>query len=153
MDYYEYIEKILWKADKSSSDYTIFVEIPIEDIMNKKIMKEIFGDRKKHLERIKRFKQCLLYDKYLKKNSKCTLYISRIKYSFLNLYIKFHILYTDYNGFNFQYRYKLDDEEYIYIIKKIGNYYPWEDNEENLTDNIEKKQLTLYSLLYNSMNF
>jgi hypothetical protein len=148
---YEYVEKILLKGKKSTYDkrYGIFVEIPIQDLMNKKLMKEVFGDRDKILTKINIFKECF-YERYSEDFPNCNFYIVRLGYSIYSVLLIYK--FTALAEYNLLIEYEIDDEEYVKIIKKIGEFYPWKDNEETLTDNMEKKQLSLFSILYNLTN-
>ena len=139
----EYIEKIILKS-RMMVPYEIYVNIPYKDLINEKLMKEIF-------EEFKEFYQALSLIK-----SSCDdaeifrLSIRVLRYSNIKFKIGYYLL-TEYIstsgtravGKNF------DEEAYINLIKKIGSYYEWKDNEEILSENMEKKQTSLFSLLFN----
>jgi len=144
---YEYVEKILLKGENfnknSNKKYGIFVEIPIEDLINEKKMKDVFEENI-IIEKIQFIKSS-----FLSNNNKCKFYIF-ILYNIYNFLI--HITSSSIFSWSFDVDYKINNiEEYIKLIKKVGEYYQWEDNEGKLIENMEKKQLTLFSLLYKSI--
>jgi hypothetical protein len=140
-DYFEYIEKIILNKDRNP--YEIFVIIPVEDLMmNKKRMKTLFD---KMYEQMKMFREyiagnyCEEYD-----NFRFKLFRYRNSY-----FIEYS--YKDHNkrSSSTLKLSKFTEEDYINLIKKIGSYYEWEDDDGKLTENIKKKQLNLFSLLFN----
>jgi hypothetical protein len=149
-NYFEYVEKIILKG-RDCNHYEFFVKIPVEDLMNKKRMNDVFEDNLEIYKRIKNIIKDI--------ESKCE------KYSTMNFkIIKFkhftgnYSIYINYSyiekSYIFSSTFKLcefDENLYIQLIKKIGSYYEWEDNDEKLTENIGKKQLTLFSILFNNL--
>jgi hypothetical protein len=145
MDYDEYIQRIMWKG-KNTREYKIFAEILVEDNIIQKALHKICD---------------MLEDSYLLKIAGDNMDIIDKRYKnmtihlekhprFYCFYVSFDIEASRYNFMSLSLSHYLEidnDEKYIEIIRKIGEHFPWRDNEEFFIDNMEKKQLTLFSLL------
>jgi hypothetical protein len=138
----DYIEKIVLKSRQKTPKYEIYVDIPLEDLMNKTLMKDIFEEYKKTFETF-----MIFHDVSLTEN------VSEIKFRVFRSKDCYSLGYcflseTMSTSGSFHPGKKFDEDDYRKLIKKIGSYYEWKDKEENLSENMKKKQTSLFSLLY-----
>jgi hypothetical protein len=132
----EYIERLLHKDEDmfvKYMDYSFYAKIPVEDIKNVDLMEELLGNELNSLPEID--------DEF-------------------NLYINFH--HVDDDEYLLELDVYIDGDHYesyfierinkkkklIEMIKRIGKYYHWRDDKEIFIENEEKKQKTLFSLLF-----
>jgi hypothetical protein len=141
----DYIEKIILKSRQKSktTKYEIYVDVPLKDLTNGTLMEDIFEEYKKTFETFMLFHNFSLTEKVSKIKISMFRYKDKYSYRFLSETMSI-------SG-SFHAGKKFNEDGYRKLIKKIGSYYEWKDEEENLSENMKKKQTSLFSLLYKDM--
>jgi hypothetical protein len=135
----EYIEKIILKGENNKK-YKIYTHVPFENIsfhlIEKILSREIALDLEKQ-SRWSIYQPKNGFDIIIYKTEH--FYNMCIEFNDASVVILTHILLN------------MNKQDYIDYIKKIGEYFSWRDHEEKLSENIEKKQLTLFNILINKI--